>query len=45
MADEDYKRKFTAILSFDVAGYSRLMGDDETATVSTLKSFRDLITD
>jgi len=36
MADEDYKRKLTAILSADVAGYSRLMGDDEVATVSTL---------
>ncbi len=42
MADEDYKRKLTAILSADVAGYSRLMGDDETATVSTLKSHRNI---
>ena len=38
MADEDYKRKLTAILSADVAGYSRLMGEDDAATVSTLKS-------
>ena len=38
MADENYKRKLTAILSADVAGYSRLMGDNEVATVSTLKS-------
>ena len=45
MADEDYKRKLTAILSADVAGYSRLMGDDEAATVSTLKSHRNLISD
>jgi adenylate cyclase len=45
MADEDYKRKLTAILSADVAGYSRLMGDDEVATVSTLKSHRNLITE
>lgn len=43
MADEDYKRKLTAILSAGVAGYSRLMGDDEAATVSTLKSYRNLI--
>ena len=29
MADENYRRKLTAILSADVAGYSRVMGDDE----------------
>jgi TolB-like protein/class 3 adenylate cyclase/Flp pilus assembly protein TadD len=45
MADENYKRKLTAILGADVAGYSRLMGDDEVATVSTLKSYRELITE
>jgi TolB-like protein/class 3 adenylate cyclase len=45
MADENYKRKLTAILSADVAGYSRLMGDDEVATVITLKSHRNLISD
>ena len=45
MADEDYKRKLIAILSADVAGYSRLMGDDEVATVSTLKSHRNLISE
>ena len=45
MADENYKRKLTAILSADVAGYSRLMGDDEVATVSTLKYYRELITE
>ena len=45
MADEDYKRKLTAILSADVAGYSRLMGDNEVATVSTLKSHRKLFSD
>ena len=35
MADEGFKRKLTAILSADVEGYSRLMGDDEEATVSS----------
>ena len=30
------KRKLAAILSADVAGYSRLMQDDEAATVETL---------
>jgi|GEM_PF-2257484 len=44
MADANYKRKLTAILSADVAGYSRLMGDDEAATVNTLKSHRKIIT-
>ena len=28
MADENYKRNLTAIFSTDVAGYSRLMGDE-----------------
>ena len=28
MANEDFDRKLTAIMSADVAGYSRLMGDD-----------------
>jgi class 3 adenylate cyclase len=30
MADEGFKRKLTTILSADVEGYSRLMGEDET---------------
>ena len=34
------ERKLTAILSADVAGYSRLMGDDEAATVETLTTYR-----
>ncbi|MCZ6473307.1 MAG: hypothetical protein O7A08_00430 [SAR324 cluster bacterium] len=29
---KDTQRKLTAILSADVVGYSRLMGDDEEAT-------------
>jgi class 3 adenylate cyclase len=29
------ERKLTAILSADVEGYSRLMGDDEEATVKS----------
>jgi class 3 adenylate cyclase len=33
MADERVKRKISAILSADVAGYSRLMEADEEATV------------
>ncbi len=33
MAPESYKRKLAAILSADVEGYSRLMGEDEDATL------------
>ena len=32
-----------AIFSTDVAGYSRLMGDDEEATIRTLTAYRALI--
>ena len=38
------ERKLTAILSADVEGYSRLMGEDEEATIRTLTSFRQLMT-
>ena len=37
------ERKLTAILSADVQGYSRLMGDDEEATVRTLTAYRETI--
>ena len=43
MAEEGFKRKLTAILSADVKGYSRLMGDNEEATVRTLKSYREVL--
>lgn len=33
MTQEGFKRKLTAILSADVQGYSRLMGEDEDATL------------
>ena len=33
MEKKGFHRKLTAILSADVAGYSRLMQDDEAATV------------
>ena len=44
MADEGFKRKLTAILSADVEGYSRLMGEDEATTVKTLKAYREVMT-
>ena len=43
MTQEGFKRKLTAILSADVVGYSRLMGEDEDTTVRTLTTYRDII--
>ena len=43
MTEESFKRKLTAILSADVEGYSRLMGEDEDATIRTLTSYRELM--
>ena len=43
MAEEGFKRKLAAILSADVEGYSRLMDDDEEATVRTLTAYRSAI--
>jgi adenylate cyclase len=45
MATQDFKRKLTAILSADVKGYSRLMGEDDQATVRTIKVYREIITE
>jgi adenylate cyclase len=43
VAEDEFKRKLTAILSADVKGYSRLMGEDEEATVRTLTAHRAVI--
>jgi TolB-like protein/class 3 adenylate cyclase len=43
MAEERVKRKLTAILSADVKGYSRLMGEDEISTMQTLKKYREVM--
>jgi adenylate cyclase len=43
MSTQDFKRKLTAIMSADVAGYSRLMGDDEAATVKTLEAYKQVM--
>jgi TolB-like protein/class 3 adenylate cyclase len=40
---KDFKRKLTAILSADAVGYSRLMAEDETATVKTIASYREIM--
>jgi adenylate cyclase len=44
MSPERYQRKLTAILSADVVGYSRLMGENEAATVETLNAYKDIMT-
>jgi len=38
------ERRLAAIFSTDVQGYSRLMGDDEAATVRTITAYRELMT-
>ena len=43
MAPEGFKRKLTSIFSADAVGYSRLMGDDEAATVRTITEYRNVI--
>jgi adenylate cyclase len=40
MASDQVKRKLAAILAADIAGYSRLMGADETGTLARLKQYR-----
>jgi len=45
MAGKGFKRKLAAILSADVEGYSRLMGDDEEATIRTLTAYRTAMSD
>jgi len=44
MAEKKPKRKLTAILSADVKGYSHLMQDDEEATVRTITTYREVMT-
>src|SRR4029453_17046542 len=40
MADPEGLGKLEAILAADVAGYSRLMQEDDEATVATLEAYR-----
>src|SRR5512136_306800 len=44
MATQEVKRKLAAILSADVKGYSRLMGEDEKGTVRTLNAYKEVMT-
>jgi adenylate cyclase len=43
MITDKIKRKLTAILSADVKGYSRLMGEDEEWTLRTLNAYKELM--
>ena len=44
MTAEKFKRKLAAILSADVKGYSRLMGEDEEGTIRILNAYLEVIT-
>jgi adenylate cyclase len=45
MTEKRMKRKLRAIISADVAGYSRRMGEDEVSTVRTLETYRKVTSD
>ena len=44
VTSQEIKRKLVAILSADVKGYSRLMGEDEKGTVRTLNAYKKVMT-
>jgi adenylate cyclase len=44
MPQEGFKRKLTAILSADVVSYSRLMENNEEATIQTLNTYHNSMT-
>ncbi len=41
MSEQEGERRLAAILSADVVGYSRLMSEDEAATIHTLRDYRE----
>jgi adenylate cyclase len=43
MTTQEVKRKLAAILSADVKGYSRLMGEDEKGTVRILNAYKEIM--
>ncbi len=45
MSTEHVERRLTAILAADIAGYSRLMGNDEEGTLAQLKALRHALVD
>jgi len=44
MTNQEVKRKLAAILSADVKGYSRLMGENEVQTLKTLSAYFQIMT-
>jgi len=45
MPEKEFKRKLSAIFSADVAGYSRMMGEDEVATVEAITTCRKIMSE
>lgn len=45
MTEDRVERRLAAVLAADVAGYSRLMGDDEEGTLTRLKAVRKNLVD
>jgi len=45
MTSDEVQRKLTEILSADMKGYSRLMGDDPEGTLKTLTAYREFCSD
>src|SRR5690242_527918 len=45
MNEERVQRRLAAILAADIAGYSRLMGDDDEGTLRDLKAHRVALID
>jgi class 3 adenylate cyclase len=45
VTEDTIQRKLTAIFSADVVAYSRLMRDDELATITLLSKYRELMSD
>lgn len=45
MTENGIQRQLKAILSADVKGYSKLMGEDDESTVNTITAYREIISD
>jgi adenylate cyclase len=43
MTEPNFRRKLSAIFMADVVGYSRLMGEDEAATLKTLNTYHGIM--
>ena len=43
MTENDMQRQLKAILSADVKGYSKLMGEDDESTVHTITAYREIM--